>query len=69
MTDTLNMTSPFTSFVNGREGRRQPDIHLPKHQTPTDPTIFQVSWHVSCGSGFPAATIEAESLSHKKQTY
>jgi hypothetical protein len=22
---------------------------------------------VSCGSGFPAATIEAESLSHKKQ--
>jgi hypothetical protein len=29
---------------------------------------FQVSWHFSCGSGFPAAKIEAESLSHKKLT-
>jgi hypothetical protein len=27
---------------------------------------FQAACHVSCGSGFPAATIEAESLSHKK---
>jgi hypothetical protein len=27
---------------------------------------FHVNWHVFCGSGFPAATIEAESLSHKK---
>jgi hypothetical protein len=24
-----------------------------------------VNWIVFCGSGFPAATIEAESLSHK----
>jgi hypothetical protein len=31
------------------------------------PGTSQVSRHVSCGSGFPAATIEAESLSHKKQ--
>jgi hypothetical protein len=29
---------------------------------------FQVSWLLFCGSGFPAATIEAESLSHKKLT-
>ena len=29
----------------------------------------QVSWHLSGGSGFPAATIWAERLSHKKQTY
>jgi hypothetical protein len=36
----------------------------------TQPPItkhFQVSWHLSCGSGFPAATIEAERLCHKKQ--
>ena len=28
---------------------------------------FQVSWLVSCGSGFPAATIEAERLPYRKQ--
>jgi hypothetical protein len=33
------------------------------------PHPYPVSRHVSCGSGFPAAMIEAESLSHKKRTY
>jgi hypothetical protein len=28
---------------------------------------FEVCWQLPCGSGFPAATIEAESLSHKKK--
>jgi hypothetical protein len=27
---------------------------------------IRVSWHFLCGSGFPAATIEAERLSHKR---
>jgi hypothetical protein len=30
---------------------------------------FNESRRLFCGSGFPAATIEAESLSHKKQHY
>jgi hypothetical protein len=34
-------------------------------ENPVNP-VFQVRWRLFCGSGFPAATIEAESLSHKK---
>jgi hypothetical protein len=29
---------------------------------PVSLMIFQASWRLFCGSGFPAATIEAESL-------
>jgi hypothetical protein len=54
----------------GGEGREP----LPPKQDLRDDKValramnrFQVSQVFFCGSGFPAATIEAESLSHKKQ--
>jgi hypothetical protein len=31
-----------------------------------DPYASPASWHFFCGSGFPAATIKAESLSYKE---
>jgi hypothetical protein len=48
----------------GQVGVRSGD-NLGAKKARIDQGHFQVGWHFPCGSGFPAATIEAESLSQK----